>query len=108
MRRLAETVKKDAKYAHEKSEFIRDLKTDKHLGGAREEMVRLKERPKVGRKMVKIGTAMVLAPEPFGDIPGGILIAGGLAFTKYRDPISIADIKPNLKKLFRDFESTTI
>ena len=104
MRRLAASIKEGASYAKERSDFAWQVKNGARLDKAHGAMVDLRERPKVGRKMVKIGTAMVLTPEPFGDIPGGILILGGLAMAKYRDPTGLADLKPNLRKFFSEFE----
>jgi hypothetical protein len=104
MRRLAKTIKEDAKYVHEKSNFMTEVKSGSELDGAKDAVSAIKERPKVGKKMMKIGTAMLLSPDPFGDVPGSILIASGLAMRKYRDPASLADIRLNLRKVMHDFE----
>ena len=108
MRRIAKIVKDDAKYVGERSKFHGDMRSESQLTDAKGAIMELKARPKVGKKLVKVGTALVLAPEPFGAIPGSILIASGLAMSRYRDPISLADIEPNLRKMLKDFESGTV
>jgi hypothetical protein len=108
MRRLAKSIQKEAKYVHERSRFMSDMNSASQLSDVREAVLTLKERPKVGKRLVKVGAALVLSPEPFGDIPGGVLIASGLAMAKYRDPAGIADIKPNIRKILKDFESGSL
>jgi hypothetical protein len=108
MRRLAMSIQKEAKYVQEKTGFMNDVKSGSQLADARDAVLALRERPKVGKRMVKVGAALVLSPEPFGDIPGGILIASGLAMAKYRDSAGLGDIKPNIRKLMKDFESGSL
>jgi hypothetical protein len=105
MRRLAKSIQREANYVHEKSGFISEMKSGAQLSGAKDAVQTLRERPRVGKKMVKVGTAMVLSPDPFCDLPGGVLIASGLAMAKYRDAAGLADIKPNMRKMMKDFES---
>ena len=85
-----------------------DVKSGSQLNDARDAVLTLKERPKVGKRMVKVGALLVLSPDPFGDIPGGVLIASGLAMAKYRDSAGLADIKPNIRKMLKDFESGSL
>jgi hypothetical protein len=108
MRRLAKSIQKEAKYVDEKSAFMNEMKAGSHLRDAKEAVLTLRERPKVGKRLVKVGAALLLSPDPFGDVPGGVLIASGLAMAKYRDAAGLADIKPNIRKMFKDFESGTI
>ena len=108
MRRLAKSIRREADYVHEKSNFIGEMNSGAQLKGAKEAVLSLRERPKVGKKMVKVGTAMVLSPDPFCDLPGGVLIASGLAMAKYRDAAGLADIRPNMRKMMKDFESGII
>ncbi len=108
MRKLAKSIQKEAKYVHERSGFMSEMKSGSQLSGARDAVLTLRERPKVGKRLVKVGAAMVLSPDPFCDVPGGILIASGLAMVKYRDPAGIADIKPNIRKILKDFESGSL
>jgi hypothetical protein len=105
MRRLAKSIQKEAKYVHEKSSFMNNVKSGSQLSDARDAVLTLRERPKVGKRLVKVGAVLVLSPDPFGDIPGGVLIASGLAMAKYRDAAGLADIKPNIRRMLRDFES---
>ncbi|HVP22630.1 MAG TPA: hypothetical protein VMS77_01810 [Conexivisphaerales archaeon] len=104
MRRLAKSVHQEARYAKEKSSFLREVKRGTDLGATRGPILDLREKPKVGSKLIRAGAALVLSPEPFGDIPGGIMIASGLAMKKYGDATAIADIKPNIRKLLEGFE----
>ena len=101
-------IQKEAKYLHDKSIFMSDVKSCSQLSDARDAVLTLRERPKVGKRLVKVGAAMVLSPDPFGDVPGGVLIASGLAMAKYRDPTSIADINSNIRKILKDLELGTI
>jgi hypothetical protein len=105
MRRLAKSIQKEAKYVHEKSSFMSNVKSGSQLSDARDAVLTLRERPKVGKRLVKVGAVLVLSPDPFGDIPGGVLIASGLAMAKYRDAAGLADIKPNIRRMLKDFES---
>ncbi len=85
-----------------------EIESGSRLSDARDAVLTLRERPKVGKRLVKVGAVLALSPDPFGDIPGGVLIASGLAMAKYRDQAGIADIKPNIRKILKEFESGSL
>jgi hypothetical protein len=108
MRRLAKTIREDAKYVSERSDFNVEVRSGSSLHEAKFAVAELKERPKVGAKLVKVGAAVLLSPDPFSDVPGGIILATGLTMRRYCDQASMRDIKASLKSMIREFESGSL
>jgi hypothetical protein len=107
MRRVAEKVRKSAEYLYERRRFLEEFEGQLTLRPDPTLMDVVKEKPKVGGKLVRLGTAVILLPDPFSDVPGGLLLASGIAISKYADALSLKDIKPNLKRALHNIGSAS-
>jgi hypothetical protein len=105
MHTLAKSFNEEAKCANDRACFMKEVKSGSQLGYTKEAFKTLKERPKVGKKLVRIGTALVLSPDPFCDLPGGLIVVTGLAMAKFREPSAISDVKPAIKRMLGDLQS---
>jgi hypothetical protein len=108
MRRTAKRIREGAALVDERTQFAETIKDESSLSAARKALKEVGEKPKLGKKLVKLGTVVLLSPDPISDLPGGLLLASGLALSRYGDPVSIRDIKPTLRKMLKDFETSPL
>lgn len=65
-------------------------------------------RPKsLSGTMRKVGIALVATPDPFTGVPGVALIAGSF-LAKRKEPIGIASLAVETKKILREIQSLSV
>ena len=105
MKKEARKITEGARYASERDGFRKSISNNTTIKPALESLNDIGDKPKIGKKLIKAGTAIILFPDPFSDLPGSIVLASGLALSKYGDPVGIKDIKTNLKNTLRFIDS---